>query len=210
MSDFNPEFQHEDGTPKTFQERAAYRKGQRQAQSIVHREVAEATTTDGAQHYSEGFLEYAQEQLDRAVLPAEKAAARRRLAMAKTAAKKHADEVAVADRKNKLSSNESVRLAREHAESFSRTPPPGADPIDVQTAVALAMSEDWHDPDALSKAYWEKVTAIEETALQQIESQARESNEAKAKAELDDARTQQAAAISRKRLHDAKEHLRDE
>ena len=209
MADYDPEFQHSDGTPKSYEERAAFRAGQSRSRDIVHREVAEATKSD-APHYSEGYLEYAQEQLDRAVLPAERAAARRRLAIAKRAVKKHADEVAVADRKAKLSNHESVKLAREHAESFSRTPPPGADPIGVQTAVALAMSEDWHDPDALAQAYWVRVSAIEEAALKRVEAEATEASEAAAKAAMQSAQADLARAQAQQRANQARENVNDE
>ena len=209
MADYNPEFQHADGTPKTYEERVAFRAAQSRSRDIIHREVSEATKTD-APHYSESYLEYAQEQLDRAVLPAERAAARRRLAMAKRAAKEHADEVAVEQRKTKLSNHASVKLAREHAESFARTPPPGADPVDVQTAIALATSEDWHDPDALAEAYWVRVSAIEEAALKRVEAEATEASEAAAKAAMQSAQADLARAKAEQRANQARGHLNDE
>jgi hypothetical protein len=113
-------------------------------------------------------------------------------------------EQADAARQAKYESNRTLQLAIEHAEGFLGTPPAGADPIAVQTAVAI-LDAGFDDPEVAARTYWNAVADISDAAHQRRASEAAAKTAERHKAEADEARAHVAELESRRQTEQARE-----
>jgi hypothetical protein len=113
-------------------------------------------------------------------------------------------EQADAARQAKYDSNRSLQLAIEHAEGFLGTPPAGADPVAVQTAVAI-LDAGFADPEVAARTYWAAVADISDAAHQRRASESAAKTAERHKAEAEEARAHVAELESRQQAEQARE-----
>jgi hypothetical protein len=119
-----------------------------------------------------------------------------------------ANKIAEEKRIDKLASNRSLQLARTYAETYSRSPPPGADPQGVALAVALAGRTD-SDADTIVREFWAQVATVEDAALQVTTKAAADKQELALRHGYEHALSEVAVAEGRQRLHQAREQAGD-
>lgn len=160
-----PRTEEPSGTPMTPDQLYAKLKAEQQARDRVAQSVAERVPTAPVNPFANQLASIKERRAH--ATHAEIPALDRAIRMYKQAAEKWEAEQAAAAARAEYDALPTIKLMREHAAAFERSPPPGSDEGAVALAIATAKSNLFSgDGTDQAKRYWADIAAIEAAAEQ--------------------------------------------